>query len=75
MSEAPQESHLLVPTASRFSGTQPRRLSSMPAQREDLFTHPAIMAPPDRIDRHSNAHETAYAMEMAKHHLAEDSDV
>ena len=75
MSEAPQDSHLLAPTASRSSRTQPRRLSSMTAQREDLYAHPAIVAPPHHMDKPSNAHETALAMEMAKHHLAEDSDI
>lgn len=52
---------------------QPRRLSSQTAQREDLFSHPAIVVPPVHMEESSNAHETALAMEMAKHRLAEDS--
>ena len=52
---------------------QPRRLSSQTAQREDLFSHPAIVVPPVHLQKPSNAHETALAMEMAKHRLAEDS--
>jgi Haloacid dehalogenase-like hydrolase len=45
----------------------------MTAQREDLFSHPTVVAPPAHMDKPSNAHETALAMEMAKHRLAEDS--
>lgn len=53
---------------------QPRRLSSMTAQREDLFSLPAVVAPPVHMENPSDAHETAIAMEMAKHRLADESD-
>lgn len=46
----------------------------MTGQREDLFSHPAVVAPPLLMDKPSEAHETAFAMEMAKHRLADDSD-
>jgi hypothetical protein len=46
----------------------------MTAQREDLSSHPAVAAPLAHLDQPSNAHETALAMEMANHRLAEDSE-
>lgn len=33
-----------------------------------------MVAPPKHLDSRSNAHETAHAMELAKHHLAEGSE-
>ncbi len=75
MTEPQHDNNLLPPTTSRASRVQLRRLSSMTAQREDLFSHLAIVAPPVHMENPSNAHETALAMEMAKHRLAEDSDV
>ena len=74
MSESDQENNLLCPTMSRTSHLQPRRLSSEIAQREDLFAHPTIVAPPVHMEKPSNAQETALAMEMAKHRMAEDSE-
>lgn len=74
MSEPQQDGSLLSPTTSRPSRIQLRRLSSKTAQREDLFSHPAVVAPPVHMENPSNAHETALAMEMAKHRLIEDSD-
>lgn len=74
MSKPKQDTNVLSPTTSRTSRIQPRRLSSRTAQREDLFSHPTVVAPPIHMERPSNAHETALAIEMAKHRLAEDSD-
>ena len=50
---------------------QPRRLSSMKAERADLFSGPTTIVPEDEMDAPGNAHETASAMEMAKHHLSD----
>lgn len=74
MSEPQQDVKLLSSTNSRPSRIQPHRVSSATAQREDLFAHPAVVAPPVHLDKPSNAHETALAMEMAKHRLVDDSD-
>lgn len=51
-----------------------RRLSSMSTNRSDLFAGPAVVAPPELLDAPSDAHDTALAMEMAKHHLADLAD-
>ena len=59
---------LLSPGGSR---PQFRRLSSLSAQREDLFAGPTVVAPPSAMSTPSEAHETALALELAKHHLAE----
>jgi hypothetical protein len=73
------KSNLLAPTdtrdaaARRRSRIVPRRLSSMHANREDLFAGPTVVAPPKHLNMPSNAHGTAHAMELAKHHLAEGS--
>jgi hypothetical protein len=72
MSEPQQTDGLLPPRTLRPS-SQLRRLSSKTAQREDLFSHPAVVAPPVHMDKPSNAHETALAMELAKHRLVDDS--
>ncbi|KAL8769627.1 MAG: hypothetical protein Q9209_004424 [Squamulea sp. 1 TL-2023] len=48
-----------------------RRLSSMSASFEDLALGPSIVVPPEHLDKPSDAHETAAAMEMAKHRLKE----
>ncbi|KAK6377180.1 hypothetical protein LTR64_000560 [Lithohypha guttulata] len=70
------DANLLAPTLSR--GRQEsrrsftRRLSSLSANRSDLFAGPAVVAPPELLERPSNAHDTALAMEMAKHRLGED---
>lgn len=45
----------------------------MSTNREDLFAGPAVVAPPKHLDMPSNAHGTAHAMALAKHHLAEGS--
>jgi hypothetical protein len=72
MSEPQQQDRLLVSKTLRPS-SQLRRLSSKTAQREDLFSHPAVVAPPVHMENPSNAHETALAMEMAKHRLFDES--
>ncbi|EXJ61204.1 uncharacterized protein A1O5_11996 [Cladophialophora psammophila CBS 110553] len=65
------DNNILYPTASKASQRGMRRLSSQNAQRADLFGGPTVVAPPQHMDVHSHANETARAMEMAKHHLAE----
>ena len=73
------KSNLLAPNNAkdgagrRSSKLVPRRLSSMSANREDLFAGPTVVAPPKHLNMPSTAHGTAHAMELAKHHLAEDS--
>ena len=75
MSLQPEQGDLLAPTLSRAqTRTQLRRLSSMTADRADLFSGPAVVAPPRHMRNPSNAHQTAMAMELAKHRLAEDSE-
>lgn len=44
----------------------------MSTTKSDLYSGPAIVAPPQFMDQPSNAHGTALAMEMAKHHLADE---
>lgn len=46
-----------------------RRLSSMTATREQLLIGPAVVVPSKHLMSPSNAHETAEAMELAKHRL------
>lgn len=60
--------------ASRTSRASIRRLSSYSATREDLIGGPTVLVPPQNLMARtpSNAHDTALAMEMAKHHLTED---
>ena len=48
-----------------------RRLSSATAQFDDLNLGPSIVVPPGQVDNPGDAHETAAAMEMAKHRLAQ----
>ena len=52
-----------------------RRLSSMSTNRSDLFAGPAVVAPPEFLEKPSDAHDVALAMEMAKHHLADPDEV
>lgn len=49
----------------------------MNTTKADLYgSGPMVVAPPQFVEKPSNAHTTALAMEMAKHHLAEgDEDV
>lgn len=55
------------------SPTKPgvRRLSSMSATFEELALGPSIVVPPEHMTKPSDAHETAAALELAKHRLAE----
>ncbi|OCT48373.1 hypothetical protein CLCR_04094 [Cladophialophora carrionii] len=68
-----QDSGMLYPTAAKASHAGLRRVSSQSAKREDLFSGPTLVGPPDRLGSRSGASEMALAMEMAKHHLAESS--
>ena len=47
----------------------------MSTTRADLFSGPAVVAPPQFLEKPSDAHDTALAMEMAKYHLAEGEEV
>ena len=68
-SNMPQQDDLLSP------GSRPaiRRLSSATANFADLHLGPSVVVPPKNMDRPSDAHETAAALEMAKHRLADSS--
>lgn len=48
-----------------------RRLSSMTATRENLATGPTVVVPPKHMMAPIGAHETAAALEMAKHSISE----
>jgi len=50
---------------------QIRRLSSMNAQRADLYSGPSVIVPPKHLMATSDAFETAKSMELAKIHLEE----
>jgi len=54
-------------------GSRPavRRVSSATARFEDLQLGPSVIIPPEHMEKPSNAHEIAAAMEMAKHRMAE----
>ena len=67
------DNNMLAPTRRRGSRTSTRRLSSQDARRADLFGGPTVVAPPHLMESRTNAHETAQAMELAKHHLAEST--
>jgi len=69
-----QNMELLSPVTTRPSKRNTRRLSNQSVSRADLFAGPAVVAPPELLETASNAHETALAMEMAKHNLAEASE-
>ena len=56
-----------VPNSTRRSV---RRLSSTTASSDDLHLGPAVVVPPENMDLPGQAHETAEAMELAKHKLA-----
>lgn len=48
-----------------------RRLSSVSAQRADLYSGPNVVVPPKHLMAKSDAFETARSIEMAKMHLDE----
>jgi hypothetical protein len=52
-----------------------RRLSSQSVTRSDLYGVPTVIGPEQTMARRSSAHNTAHTMELARHHLAEGSDV
>ena len=47
-----------------------RRLSSATAKFNDLHLGPSVVVPPKHMEEPSNAHETAAALELAKHRLS-----
>jgi len=47
----------------------------MSTNRSDLFALPAVVAPPQFVEKPSSAHDTALALELAKHHLAEGGEI
>lgn len=73
-----QDGTFLTPTLSRgrrdSRRSTTRRLSSLSTNRSDLFAGPTVVAPPQFLEQPSDAHDTALAMELAKHHLAEGED-
>jgi hypothetical protein len=64
---------MLQPLTAQVSQQGLRRVSSHSAQRSDLFAGPTVVGPTDDVDSKSGATEMAYAMEMAKQHLAEST--
>ncbi|KPI43259.1 putative CDP-alcohol phosphatidyltransferase class-I family protein [Cyphellophora attinorum] len=50
-----------------------RRLSNTGVTRADLYSGLTVVGPPSSVSRRSSAHDTAAAMEMARHHLASAS--
>lgn len=63
------EKYLASPDSQRT-----RRLSSMSANRVDLFSGPTVLVPPQRLmAKSSNAFETAQSIELAKRHLDENA--
>jgi len=67
------EANELLKPASPRPGKPIRRVSSMSAQRENLFSGPTLVVPDHELDAPGNAHEMALALELAKYHLAEHS--
>lgn len=57
-------------------GSRPavRRLSSATANLNDLSLGPSVVVPPQHMHKPSDAHETAAALEMAKHRLSVSGD-
>lgn len=57
-------------------GSRPavRRVSSAAASFDDLSLGPTVVVPPKDMEEPSDAHETAAAMEMAKHRLSVVAD-
>ena len=67
---SPEVNTLLSP------GTRPsvRRLSSATASFDDLALGPSVVVPPHTLQDPSDAHETAAALELAKHRLSVAGD-
>ena len=51
-----------------------RRVSSATVNFEDLSLGPSVVVPPERLRKPTDAHETAAALEMAKHRLTAAGD-
>jgi hypothetical protein len=51
-----------------------RRLSNQSVSRADLFEGLTVVGPKSSASRRSSAHETAAAMELARHHLAQSQN-
>jgi HAD superfamily hydrolase (TIGR01456 family) len=71
MTKAAQNNDLMPPPA-RMKDT--RRLSSQSVSRSELYGGPTVVGPPESMSRRSSAHETAAAMEFARHRLAGGAD-
>ena len=67
------DNNMLHPTTSHSSRASIRRISSQNANRADLFSGPAIVGPPDRLDSQSGASEIAQALELARAKMAQSS--
>ena len=66
---------MVSPPIARVTRPAPRRLSSITADRADLFGGgPTIITHPNHLSKPSDAHATALTLELAKYHLAEGSD-
>ena len=64
------------PPTLRPPGSPPalRRVSSATVNFEDLSLGPSVVVPPERLRKPTDAHETAAALEMAKHRLTAVGD-
>lgn len=72
-SDAAQQNPTLAPPGERKRHHQrrsTRRLSNQSVSRADLFEGLTVVGPKASVSRRSSAHETAQAMELARHHLA-----
>ena len=73
MADAMKDMEMLAPARTRLRDT--RRLSSQSVNRSDLYGGPAVVGPPESMSRRSSAHQTAAAMEVARHRLAEGPEL
>ncbi|KAI9813406.1 MAG: hypothetical protein M1827_004080 [Pycnora praestabilis] len=64
--------HLLSPPSGQPGRPNLRRLSSRTSTVEDLAFGPSVVVPPQHLMAPSDAHETAAALEMARHHVEAD---
>ena len=67
---APEANGYGAPHSATHTQRKVRRVSSKTASFEDLNLGPAIVVPPENMLIPSQAHETARALELAKHKLA-----
>lgn len=76
MSLDPEQVDLLTLSITRsLSRQSTRRLSNLTVSRDDLFEGPAIVAPPQHVNKPSDAHQTALDMELARRRLSEISEL